>query len=58
VVHGQTGLVAGATPQSLAEAMDALWVDRRRAAAMGEAGLERYRDLKITWENVVDKLLC
>jgi len=38
--------------------MDALWADRRRAAAMGEAGRERYLDLKIGWENVVDKLLC
>jgi hypothetical protein len=38
--------------------MDALWADRRRAAALGEAGRERYLDLKISWENVVDKLLC
>jgi glycosyltransferase involved in cell wall biosynthesis len=58
VVDQQTGLVAGATPQSLADAMDCLWADRRRAAAMGVAGRERYQDLKITWENVVDKLLC
>lgn len=58
VVHNQTGLVAGATPQSLADAMDALWVDRHRAAIMGEAGRERYRGLKISWENVVEKLLC
>ncbi len=66
VVHNQTGMVAAATPQSradaladaLADAMDALWADRRRAAAMGDAGRERYRSLKITWENVVEKLLC
>lgn len=58
VVQGQTGLVAGATPESLAAAMDALWADRRRAATMGEAGRDRYRDMNITWENVVDKLLC
>jgi hypothetical protein len=25
---------------------------------MGVAGRERYQDLKISWENVVDKLLC
>ncbi|MGA3072279.1 MAG: glycosyltransferase family 4 protein [Bryobacteraceae bacterium] len=58
VVHQHTGLVADASPQSLAGAMDALWADRRRAAALGEAGRERYLDLKISWENVVDKLLC
>jgi glycosyltransferase involved in cell wall biosynthesis len=56
VVDGHTGLIADAIPQSLAGAMDALWADRRRAATMGEAGRERYLDLKISWENVVDKL--
>lgn len=54
----QTGLVASPTPESLAQAMDALWVDRRCAAAMGEAGRARYEDLKISWENVVEKLVC
>jgi len=58
VMDKQTGLIAGAAPQSLAGAMDALWADRRRAATMGEAGRERYLDLKIGWENVVGKLLC
>lgn len=58
VLHNQTGLVVSATPQALAEAMDSLWADRRRAAAMGDAGRARYQDLNISWENVVDKLLC
>jgi glycosyltransferase involved in cell wall biosynthesis len=58
VVDGQTGLVADATPQSIASAMDSLWADRRRAELMGDAGRERYQGLKITWENVVGKLLC
>jgi len=53
-----TGLVADPTPPSLADAMDALWADRRRAAAMGEAGRERYENLNISWENVAGKLLC
>jgi hypothetical protein len=26
--------------------------------AMGEAGRARYADLKISWDNVVEKLLC
>jgi hypothetical protein len=37
--------------------MDALWTGRRGAAAMGEAGRARYADLKISWDNVVEKLL-
>ncbi len=38
--------------------MDLLWADRQGAAAMGEAGRVRYRDLHISWPNVVEKLLC
>ena len=58
VVDRQTGLVADSVPEPLARAMDAVWADRRCAAAMGEAGRARYADLKISWENVVEKLLC
>lgn len=58
VLDRQTGLVAHPTPESLAVAMDTLWADRRCAAAMGEAGRARYRDLRISWANVVEKLLC
>lgn len=58
VLDRQTGLVAHPTPESLAEAMDTLWADRRCAAAMGEAGRARYQDLHISWANVVEKLLC
>ena len=58
VVDRETGLVANPTPESLAQAMDALWTDRQNAAAMGEAGRARYQDLNISWANVVEKLLC
>jgi glycosyltransferase involved in cell wall biosynthesis len=58
VVAHQTGLVADPTPESLAQALDMLWADRRSAAAMGEAGRARYQDLHISWANVVEKLLC
>jgi len=58
VRHHQTGLVARPDPESLAQAMDTLWADRHCAAAMGEAGRARYADLHISWENVVEKLLC
>ena len=58
VLDGETGLVAEATPQALAGAMDQLWSNRRQAADMGTAGRQRYQDLRISWENVVEKLLC
>jgi glycosyltransferase involved in cell wall biosynthesis len=58
VVDRQTGLVADPTPESLAQAMDTLWADRRGAAAMGEAGRARYEKMGISWPGVVEKLLC
>ena len=57
VVDGETGLVAEPRAEALAEAMDVLWEDRERAAAMGLAARERYARLGITWENVVRALL-
>jgi hypothetical protein len=38
--------------------MDTLWTNRQNAAAMGDAGRARYQDLKISWADVVEKLLC
>jgi glycosyltransferase involved in cell wall biosynthesis len=58
VLHGQTGLIAEATPESLAAAMDELWSNAARAAQMGEASRERYRQMDISWKNVVRKLLA
>jgi glycosyltransferase involved in cell wall biosynthesis len=58
VVDGRTGLVAEATADSLAQAMDNLWADRRCAAALGEAGRAHYQDLGISWDGAVEKLTC
>jgi hypothetical protein len=37
--------------------MDALWADRARARAMGEAGLRRIAALNISWDRVLASLL-
>ncbi len=57
VEHGGTGLVCEPDPAALADAMDTLWADRRRAAEMGDAGLARYRALGLSWDSVVQCLL-
>jgi glycosyltransferase involved in cell wall biosynthesis len=57
VVHRETGIVAEPTPESLASAMDDLWDDRERARQWGEAGRQRYSDLRIDWGNVLENLL-
>jgi glycosyltransferase involved in cell wall biosynthesis len=57
VVNQVTGLVAQPTPESLAVAMDQLWSDRAVAKQWGQAGRDRYASMKISWSNVVEKLL-
>lgn len=58
VADGENGLVAEPDPAAIAAAMDRLWRDRRRARDMGEAGRSRLRDLGITWDNVLNRLLA
>jgi glycosyltransferase involved in cell wall biosynthesis len=58
VVDGENGLVAEPEPAALAAAMDRLWLDRRLAREMGEAGRRRIPALGIAWERVLDRLLA
>jgi len=58
VLNGETGGVADPTPDSLAAAMDELWVNPDRARVWGEAGRARYDALDIRWSTVVERLLA
>jgi glycosyltransferase involved in cell wall biosynthesis len=55
VVDGVNGCVREPEPDAFAEAINALAADRRRAAAMGDAGYDRARG--ITWDGVIEKLV-
>ncbi len=55
VTDGVTGLVAAPDPESLGAAMSKAAADVKRAAAMGEAGYERVRN--ISWDNAIDRLM-
>ena len=57
VVDKETGYIVEPTPESIAEAFDKLYLDRTAAAEMGRAGRERYRDLNISWDHVLQELL-
>jgi glycosyltransferase involved in cell wall biosynthesis len=57
VVPNETGLVVEPDPEQLAQALDLMASDRRRAAEMGTNGLLHYTSLKISWENIIEKLL-
>ena len=50
------GLVVPPDPRALADAMDRLFVDRSRTAAMGEANKSRLQQLGVDWETVVRAL--
>jgi glycosyltransferase involved in cell wall biosynthesis len=58
VRHGETGLVADPTPESLGAAMDALWEDPGQAMGWGRAGRQGYDGLDLTWPSVVRRLLA
>lgn len=55
VVDGVNGWVCEPRPESVAEAMGRLVADRRRAAALGDAGHDVART--ITWAGVIEKLV-
>ena len=55
---GDNGYVAEPTPQALAAAMDKLYADRGRTAAMGERALARLHELNISWSHVLKRLLA
>jgi glycosyltransferase involved in cell wall biosynthesis len=58
VRDGDNGFVAEPTPQALAQAMDKLYLDRGRTAAMGERALARLDELNISWSHVLKRLLA
>ena len=53
----ETGLVTESTAKALAAAMDTLWKNRAQAQAMGQAGRAHYDRHKISWHEVVARLL-
>lgn len=57
ISHHTTGLIADPEPESLAAAMDELWLDPGRARLWGEAGRKRYDEIAIGWDTVVESLL-
>ena len=53
----QTGLITKPTAVALAAALDQLWGDRDLAAKYGRAGRDHYRQLGLSWREVVRQLL-
>jgi glycosyltransferase involved in cell wall biosynthesis len=55
VVDDVNGSVASPTPESVAAAINRYAADRRLAAAHGDSGYERARE--VTWDGVIEKLV-
>lgn len=58
IQDGINGYVTESTPEALAEAMDRLYLDRAKTRAMGVSAGERLRELNISWEHVLARLLA
>lgn len=56
VRDGETGWVVEPTPQALAQALEALWANKARSQAMGQAGQARIAALGLSWDRVVETL--
>jgi glycosyltransferase involved in cell wall biosynthesis len=55
VVTGLNGYSVDPSPGALADAINTVAADRRRAASLGDAGFARARE--ITWDGVIEKLV-
>jgi glycosyltransferase involved in cell wall biosynthesis len=53
----KTGLIVEPTPESIALAMDDLWENRSWTQKMGQEGKSKYREMNISWDNVITRLL-
>jgi glycosyltransferase involved in cell wall biosynthesis len=56
VKEGVTGLVLEPNPKAIAAALDQLFLDRKLAARLGEAGKQLAVSLNISWDNVIRHL--
>lgn len=58
IEDGKNGYFAEPTPQSLAEKMDLLYLNKENAAAMGRCGRDTFLKRNITWDETIRRLLA
>lgn len=54
---GATGFVVAPEARAIADAINSLHADRARARAMGERAREKFLSMKISWRNVVERII-
>lgn len=56
VQHQRNGLVVASNPKAIADGFDRLFRERSKTQAMGTENLERIKELKIDWRNVIEAM--
>ena len=57
IQDGENGFITEPDPQALAAAMDRLYIEKNLTRQMGKNALCKIKELNISWENVLDKML-
>jgi len=57
VKHKETGLISEPNAESIAEILDVIWEDKKKALLYGEQAREYWNSLNITWNNVIKVLV-
>ena len=57
IEHDRDGLIVAPEAKAIAAALDQLYQDRDRARRMGEKGREKLTAMKLSWANVVDRII-
>jgi glycosyltransferase involved in cell wall biosynthesis len=57
VEHEREGFIVEPEPKAIAESLDWLYANRAKAQRMGEQGREKLLAMKLSWQNVVEKII-
>jgi glycosyltransferase involved in cell wall biosynthesis len=57
VIHDINGYIVTPDPRAVAEAMDQLYNNKKKAKAMGDSGYDKLRELGLSWDNVIESIL-
>jgi glycosyltransferase involved in cell wall biosynthesis len=57
IEHEHNGLIVDPDPRAIAEALDRLHADRSRALQMGSRARDKIREMDLSWQRVVERLM-
>jgi glycosyltransferase involved in cell wall biosynthesis len=57
IEHGRDGMIVEPDARAIAESLDQLYSNREDAARMGKSGREKLLAMKLSWHNVVKKII-